>query len=519
MRAYRARKKREQTAGDSGTITFQEPADPAAALVAWAADTLTVPDGLLAGQPFRIEPWQAAFIRDALAPGIRESGLSVARKNGKSALISSLLLGYLGGPLTRPGWRGLVTSMTGELAKELRDAMETMGHAAALPIKVLRSPTPGRIEGPQRTRVDFLAADKSTGHSRGADLVIVDEAGLLGENRRELWNAMLSSTSARNGRMIAISIQADGEMFAELRDRRDESKVAFHLHAPVADCDLEDREAWHAGNPGLGTIKSLSYMEDMASRAKANPADAPTFRAYDLNLPQSPGREMICTPTEWDENVTYDPPDRDGEVCLGVDLGGSSSMTACVGIWPRTGRMEVWAAFGDKPSLDERGSADGVGGLYRQMEITGQLLTFPGRVTPVHDFLAHVSDAIEGERVVSCGMDRYRRADAEQALSNAGLTWPLVLRGQGASATADGSHDVRAFQRLIYSQGIKAMPTLLMENAIAESALIRDALGNPAIDKSRQRGRIDVLSAGVIAAGLAAIVNAKPRRKYRSVSV
>ena len=43
----------------------------------------------------------------------REAGLSVGRKNGKSALVALLLLSYLVGPLHKPGWRGLVTSLTG----------------------------------------------------------------------------------------------------------------------------------------------------------------------------------------------------------------------------------------------------------------------------------------------------------------------------------------------------------------------------------------------------------------------
>ena len=51
--------------------------------------------------------------------GSGRRGLSVARKNGKSGVIAAVLLAHLAGPLNRPEWRGIVTSMTGELAKEL----------------------------------------------------------------------------------------------------------------------------------------------------------------------------------------------------------------------------------------------------------------------------------------------------------------------------------------------------------------------------------------------------------------
>ena len=40
-------------------------------------------------------------------------------------------------------------------------------------------------------------------------------------------------------------------------------------------------------------------------------------------------------------------------------------------------------------------------------------MTFPGRITPAHDFLAGVLDALEGADVQAVGADRFRRAEAE----------------------------------------------------------------------------------------------------------
>ena len=39
---------------------------------------------------------------------------------------------------------------------------------------------------------------------------LLDEAGLLDERKRELWNAMQSCVSGRDGRVLAISIRGDG---------------------------------------------------------------------------------------------------------------------------------------------------------------------------------------------------------------------------------------------------------------------------------------------------------------------
>ena len=49
--------------------------------------------------------------------------------------------------------------------------------------------------------------------------------------------------------------------------------------------------------------------------------------------------------------------------------------------------------------------------------------------------------------------------------------------------------------------------------AISKSTSKRDGNGNPALDKASARGRIDVLSAAVIAAGLAESAFDRPQRR------
>ena len=124
------------------------PDDPAEAVARWAAE-LVVPDGLLQGEHFQIADWQLRFLRDALAPGCREAALSMSRKNGKSALVAVLLLAYLSdkGPLHRHGWRGLVVSLTGALAIELRHQVEAIAASSGLPVEMGWSRWVGQFEG------------------------------------------------------------------------------------------------------------------------------------------------------------------------------------------------------------------------------------------------------------------------------------------------------------------------------------------------------------------------------------
>ena len=243
-------------------------------------------------------------------------------------------------------------------------------------------------------------------------------------------------------------------------------------------------------------------MREAAAKALLSPSDQNYFRGYELNQPLNPSRETICAVTDWTKCVK-DGAAPTGPVYAAFDLGGSVSMGAFAAYWPLTGLLRVQCGLPATPNLKARGMGDGVGDRYVQMERQGCLKTYRGRVLPVADFLKDAGKMVEGHDLRGVGADRYRAAEAEQAIDDAALPWPIQWRGTGAHQKADGSHDVRAFQRAVLQQAIAAPPNLAIESAIAESEIRRDSGGNPALEKSRKRGRIDALQASVIALGLA----------------
>ena len=241
-------------------------------LIHWIERTLTVPTGPLMGKHFRVPDYQADFVQAGLEPGIFEAAQSIARKNGKTGIIAAVLLAGLAqnGPLNRPQWRGVVTSLTGPLAGELKSAMELTAKASDLRgIEFLRSPTPGLARGLQGSLINFLAADKATGHAIGADLAIIDESGLSARSQARAWlMPSLSCVSGRNGKLWHISIKGDGPFLPELELRGASKRVHYVEYASDRSATLTDHTAWHAANPGLiPGIKSIEYMEAAAERA------------------------------------------------------------------------------------------------------------------------------------------------------------------------------------------------------------------------------------------------------------
>lgn len=503
MRDYRRRKKLERIENDAantdGEYTDRRIGD---AVRDWSSKNLVVPFGHSnAGNPMILPQYAVEFLNDVFESGARESGLFVARKNGKSAIIACYLIARLIGNIRIKGYRGGVCSVSREKAAELFQQCVDICRASEITSIEFRV-SPFRLISPSGS-VDFLSADRSAGHASGFDDAIFDELGLVPERRRDLINGLRSSVSARNGRFIAISILGDAPFTREMLERQDLETSCVHSYAAPPDCSIDDIDAWRAANPTLDNIKSIEYMQDEARRCSYSPLDESAFRAFDLNQPLSPEREMICSISDYKENCIDTPIDRGDRCVIGIDLGGSSSMCAAIVIFVDTGRVETYAAFGGTPNLRERGNADNVGGLYELMASRGELRVYEGyRVTPIDAFIKDVFDTIGDTEILAIGCDRYRKAELLQALDDLQRSPNIVWRGVGAGAFADGSHDVRAFQRAILSRSLSMQESLTWVNAIAESSLRYDASGNPALDKRRSAARIDVLQAGVIACGL-----------------
>ncbi len=484
--------------------------------------TLRVPSShpRLAGKPLQFQRWQWAFLNDLYRTGLQEVGLSVARKNGKSSMLAAALLWQL--LHGRESWRCLLTSDTGDHSAEVRRHMKELAEAsgylddgpASEQLLSFRSgPQAGKaISNLNQAEVHFLTSGPTAGQAGGGDWVVVDEAGLLGENQRELWNSLYQAVSARSGRFIAVGVQGRGPMFAELKNRStDSKKVAFHYYGTDG-ANLDDREAWKAANPGLGKIKSLAYMEAASEKAKASQLDETDFRLYDLNEPVEKSAELICSLSDWRVCITDSLPPRTGRCFFGFDLGGSRSMTAAAAVW-ENGRCELFAAFPDEPDLLARGDADNVGRLYAAAQTAGELTTYPGKHCDAGAFLLDCMDALQGERIVCAGADRYRQAEIEKVLEDSKIRLPIVFRGTGAGVKSDGSFDVRAFDKWVTTSKLKLKAHLLAAQAITDSRIRYDQAGNPALDKSGKNSRIDILSALLMAVGLCEKHGAKARQR------
>ena len=505
QRRYRERQREKRNAGK--VLSFPVPADPVGELVTWSREVLRVPAGHpLAGQPMALPNFAVDFLRAGW--GAHESALCIARKNAKSAICAVLALGFLAGPLRVAGWRGAVASVSKEKADELRAQIEAIAVASELEgLRFRRSPYPGKVISETGT-VEVLSSDRTAGHSSSFDLVVVDETGLMPERSRELLAGLRSSVSAKGGRTVHISVRGDSPLYAEILNN---PAVVSRVYQAPDGCALDDEGGWRAANPGLGTIKQRAYLRNEVERIRGVPTDEPSFRAFDLNQALSPTREMIFSPDDLRGCFVEDLPERKGPAYLGVDIGEATSATCASAVWPATGRVETWMAYGDTPPIADRAKRDDA--PYMEMIQRGELRLYPGRVVHPDVFLADVQVELVGVKVERAAADSYKDSEVRDFLDRAAVRWEVDFRRVGAGK--DGGRDVRALQRLVLNRRLRMLPNVALVSAISKSTIRRDPNGNPGLDKSTSRGRIDLLSSLVIAAGLAEPAFDRPPRRRR----
>ncbi len=489
-------------AAENVTVDAEGPLDIEAG-IRWIEDNLIVPTGRLAGQPFRLDDWQKDWIRGAFAEGISKAGLSVSRRNGKSGVLQAIVACILEGPWNRPNVRLLMASYKGELAAKFRAGVVELLEASGFEVSERKSPKPGGINGQRGADLTCVNSERYTGSGYGADYVLLDELGLFKENQRAVYKNMTAATATNDGKVIAISIQGDGPLFAEMQRLADLDHVHWKRYSAPEDAALDDEEAWHAANPGLlSGIKSMDFMRDECAENIITPAGQAWFKAHHLNQSIDPDSMMVVSVKDWRAcEVAPDTPLENERVAVGIDLGGSRSMSAIAAIGLRSGIMRVWGAYGDDPPIMQRGIQDGIGARYIEMVERGELFIYPGRVTPVALFGDRVFAELHraGCQIDVCLGDTYRPDEFRDFLDTLSVSIHFELRRMGSGP--DGSYDVRQFQQLIAMRQIKPVESLVMRFAISQSTLRLDTNGNPSIDRSKHNARIDALSAAVLAVG------------------
>ncbi|WP_179379766.1 terminase large subunit domain-containing protein [Jannaschia marina] len=472
---------------------------------------LVVPEGRLAGKRVKLATYQKDFVRGAFGKGIEAGVLSIGRGNAKTALSAGIALGHLMGEIAPQPKReiifaarnrdqaktafGFLVGFIEGLDEELREQF-TIRRGSKLEVETGEA-------GGGLARV--IAADGKSILGGAPTLAILDERAAWERDKGDaLENAILSGLGKRDGRALIISTSApdDTNTFSRWLDEPPPG-CYVQEHRPHAALPPDDLESLLVANPGAseGIGPSAEWLVAQARRAIARGGSAlSSFRNLNRNeRVAADDRSVLLTVDEWlaCEVSPVDLPPRSGPVVLGVDLGGSRSMSAAALYWPETGRLECLGAFPCAPNLADRGQSDGVSARYVEMRDRGELVTMGDTTVPVGRFLASVVECLEGQAPAAIVGDRFRHAEFVEALRDAGLDRvPFIWRGFGWK---DGSEDCERLRRAVFEGQVKTTPSLLLRSAFGDAITLVDPAGNHKLAAGRSTGRIDPVAATVVA--------------------
>lgn len=470
--------------------------------------SLPIVSGLKAGEQLELLEFQEAFVRGVYGPQdddgkrlVRLAALSVARGNGKSALLAGLSLAHLVGPMAEPYGEVYAAALDREQAGVLyRMVLAYIEATPWIAARVNIKDWHKSIEDEETRSIwRALTSDARKAHGLAPSFWIADEVAQW--RSRELWDNLATGMGKRATALgVTISTQASDDMhfFSEMLDAEPEPTSYVQLHTAPKDCALDDPEAWAASNPALGHFLNAAQFEDASKRALRMPSFEPAFRLLNLNQ-RVASESRFVNPADWDANgEPFDPIELEGQRCYGgLDLSSTRDLCALALYFPDAGKVLVWH-FVPRDTIAERVERDRV--PYDRWAIDGWIETTPGRATDRVAIARALADIRGRYDVQGIAFDRWRFEDLAKLLSDEGINLPMVEFVPGFRTYAAA---VDAFERAILERRMQHNGSPILRWQAGNMVVEIDSAGNRKPAKNKSIDRIDGLVSTIMACGIA----------------
>lgn len=259
--------------------------------------------GEWAGQPLRLELFQKAFI-SALFGFVdaktgyrkyRETLFYVARKNGKSVMLSGLAL-YMLIADQEAGAEVYSVASKKDQAKIIYEETYNMVRQSPDLLQVIKKRKSDLYFPLTFSKFQPLGKNSDTLDGLNSSLVIIDELHSIKD--RNLYEVMKQSQSARRQPLLVMITTAGtvrecifDDMYKYACGVCDGTITDPHFLPIIYELDSKeewlDPMKWEKANPGLNRIKKLDDLIGKVSRAKQSPRDLTGVLVKDFNVIQS----------------------------------------------------------------------------------------------------------------------------------------------------------------------------------------------------------------------------------------
>lgn len=324
--------------------------------------------GKMKGQPFILEPYERmiielafGFVDDEGYRRFREVIVEIARKNGKTQLCAALNIYMLmadneGGAecyncATTTSQAALCYGTTNDMIEKNQQLQKRIRRG-----KIQKRNIAGLNYDATNSYLCTISA-QSNGNLDGLNthFAVYDELAACkdGGATYDLISESMSSTSRTQPMVFIISTEnfvrfdiwderksyAYGWLDGSIQDDR-LLPILYEIDS-LADID-DEVNGWPKANPGLGTVKSISYMRDRVNKAQQSPARKPSMLTKDFNWAANEYSSFL-TMEECHNPETYEPnPEIDRYCVVGFDLADRGDLNAAVAMFMRPGDDRIY---------------------------------------------------------------------------------------------------------------------------------------------------------------------------------
>lgn len=292
--------------------------------------------------------------------------------------------------------------------------------------------------------------------------------------------------------------------------RIDDSFFPYICSLGEDDDPFESEDCWLKANPSLqdANLPGYKYIREQVTEAKGMPSKEAIVRR--LNFCQWTDAE-----SPWISHEVWKGAQQEFDIdqlrgrraVAGLDLSSTTDLTGLVFFVEPVEDGEPWKIipFAWLPDADLQRKSDTDRVPYMQWAAEGYLNTTPGRAINKRIVLQKLSAMCDFFDVIAVAYDRWRIEDLLIIAEDDGISLPEMKPfGQGYK---DMSPALENFERMLLNGEIahNGHPILTMcaGNAVTDS----DQAGNRKLDKQQATGRIDLIIASVMAAGLINAIN------------
>jgi len=323
------------------------------------------------------------------------------------------------------------------------------------------------------------------------------------KSRRQAMIFMITN-SGSNKRGPAWQYHEYGAQIAA-GQRQDDAFFAYICALDETDDPIRDERCWPKANPSLKHgIPGLKYLREQVTEARGMPAKEAMVRRLNFCQWTDAENPWISADIWLGAQREYDWRELRGRrAWAGLDLGSTTDLTGLV-LWIEPNEeTEQWhlASIPWLPDDDLLRKEDTDRVPYMAWKAAGHLETTPGRAISKLAILRRLTEVANLFDLQSVAYDRWRIEDLKQLAEDEGITLPtLVPFGQGYK---EMSPALDAFEAALLNGQVVHDGNPVMTWCAANAVTVSDDAENRKLSKEKATGRIDLMVAAVMGAGVA----------------